>query len=63
MMGVAAPVFNYSKREVGANSTSGPTHRIHEKNLENLISPEKKAAAGISGKWGFRVREEERRIA
>jgi IclR family KDG regulon transcriptional repressor len=36
---VAFPIYNYSNREIGAISVSGPTHRIREKQIESLIPP------------------------
>ena len=63
LMCVAAPIFNYSKREIGAISISGPAHRIREKNLESLISRVMNAARGISRQLGFRGGDGERRTA
>jgi len=60
LMCVAAPIFNYSQREIGAISISGPTHRIVEKRLEHLIPLVKSAAREISRHLGYnggRVRE------
>ena len=34
---VAAPLFNYSQKEIGAISISGPSHRMKEKKIEYLI--------------------------
>jgi len=58
---VAAPVYNYSNLEIGAISVSGPTHRVPEKQIENLIPLVTRTARGISGQLGFRGRDEERR--
>lgn len=61
LMCVAAPIFNYSQREIGAISISGPTHRIVEKNLEDLIPLVKSTAHQISRHLGYNEHGEERR--
>ena len=61
LMCVAAPIKNYSQKIIGAISISGPAHRIHEKNLEDLISLVKSTAQKISRRLGFIENSPERR--
>lgn len=61
LMCIAAPIFNYSQKEIGAISISGPTHRILEKNLKELIPLVKDTAQRISRQLGYNGQGEERR--
>jgi DNA-binding IclR family transcriptional regulator len=63
LMCVAAPIFNYSQREIAAISISGPTNRIKEKKVEQLISLVKKTAQQISRQLGFHGEVLEERTA
>ncbi len=49
---VAAPVKNYSDKTIGAISISGSTHRLREKDLEELICRLKNTAQKISQRLG-----------
>ena len=49
---VAAPIFNYSQKEIGAISISGPSHRMKEKKIEYLIHLIKGTARQISRQLG-----------
>ena len=53
LMCVAAPIFNFMKKEVGAVSISGPTHRVQDKGLEYFVSLVKKTAHQISHRLGY----------
>jgi DNA-binding IclR family transcriptional regulator len=53
LMCVASPIFNYSQKEIGAISISGPSHRMQEKNLEYLIALMKSTAQQISRRLGY----------
>jgi DNA-binding IclR family transcriptional regulator len=53
LMCVASPIFNYSQKEIGAISISGPSHRMQEKNLEYLIALMKSTAQQISLRLGY----------
>ncbi len=53
LMCVAAPIFNYTCKEIAAVSISGPTHRIKERNLEHLVAQVKTKAQKISRQLGF----------
>jgi IclR family KDG regulon transcriptional repressor len=53
LMCVAAPVFNFLKKEIGAVSISGPTHRVQDKGLEYFVSLVKKTAQQISQRLGY----------
>lgn len=62
LMCIAAPIFNYTQKEIGAISISGPTHRILEKDINALIALVKGTAQQISRQLGFngeRLREPE----
>lgn len=49
---VAAPIFNYSQKEIGAISISGPSHRMKEKEMEHWIRLIKGTAQQISRQLG-----------
>ncbi len=53
LMCMAAPIHNYSQQVIAAISISGPTKRIKEKNVEQLIILIKAAAQEISRQLGF----------
>jgi DNA-binding IclR family transcriptional regulator len=53
LMCVASPIFNYSQKEIGAISISGPSQRMQEKNLEYLIALMKSTAQQISRRLGY----------
>lgn len=55
LMCVAAPIRNYTQKEIGAISVSGPTHRMRQKNLEFLIGQVKTAGQEISRRLGYSV--------
>jgi DNA-binding IclR family transcriptional regulator len=61
LMCAAAPIKNYSQKIIGAISISGPTNRIREKNLENLISMVKSIAQKISQRLGCNDGNSEKR--
>ena len=53
LMGVASPIFNYSRKIMGAISISGPSQRLQEKSLESLTKLVKSAAQQISQRLGY----------
>lgn len=53
LMCVAAPIFNFLKKEVAALSISGPTHRVQDRGLEYFVSLVKKTAHQISQRLGY----------
>jgi DNA-binding IclR family transcriptional regulator len=53
LMCIASPIFNYSQKEIGAISISGPSHRMQEKNSEYLITLTKSTAQQISRRLGY----------
>lgn len=50
---VAAPIYDHSIRAIASVSISGPTTRINETTLDNLIPLVSRCAAAISGDLGF----------
>lgn len=53
LMCVAAPIYNYSQKVIAATSISGPTKRMREKNIEELIVQIKTMANQISRELGY----------
>ncbi len=53
LMCVSAPIYNYSQGVIAAISISGPSKRIKEKNVEELVSQIKATAREISRQLGF----------
>jgi len=54
-IGVAAPLFDHDGAIVGAFSLAGPSSRISEHDLQNLVAAVRTAAAEVSRKLGYRT--------
>ncbi|MDD4600229.1 MAG: IclR family transcriptional regulator [Negativicutes bacterium] len=51
---VAAPIFDYSGKAVAAMSIAGPSARLDDKRMQELIGAVQNAAAEISRRLGYR---------
>lgn len=52
---VAAPIFDFNGKAVSAISVAGPSARLNDERMEELIGVVRKAAAEISRRLGYRL--------
>ncbi len=53
-IGIGAPIFDYTKKVIGAVSTAGPDQRFTEERFLEIIEKIKKTAMNISRNMGYR---------
>lgn len=51
---IAAPIFNYTGRVIGAISIAGPSVRLTDQRVQELIKPVKECALAISHNLGYK---------